>query len=267
MRINQPATLMLLWLASAATGQMVIDTKSGLVSFVEDGVYLNDRKLPPEQAVFPIMANHDVLRAENGRAEVILNPCVVLHLGDHSSLRMIENQTANARVELMNGSAVVHVDGKVRDSTVTLAILNHAIPLLKTGVFRFDVGSPPRVRVFSDSLTTPEAGGQIVVKAGSELAFVAHPKPVAFDRRNLDVLDIWSRARETILAKSSDQFQRERQREREVQEAGRRAASVEIDTTDQTAPYHRPRQAAPPLFSAQGPDGKDAPQRARICGE
>src|SRR5580698_8724783 len=89
--------------AVCADAQAVISTRSGLVHYFEGAVYLSGQPLESRLGKFASMANGAELRTENGRAEVLLTPGVVLRLDQNSSLRMLSNSLEDTRVEMLTG--------------------------------------------------------------------------------------------------------------------------------------------------------------------
>jgi hypothetical protein len=124
------------------------------------------------------------LRTQKGRAELLLNPCTVLHLGEHSALRMVENSLTKARVELLAGSAVVEDDsGNHRRGVVEMMAGGNMVRIARDGIYRFD-SDPARVRVFEGVLSTP------ALTAGHGLTFGG--APLKFDRKQWDDLQTWN---------------------------------------------------------------------------
>ena len=60
--------------------QTMIGAKAGLLSYTEGEVYLRDKVVESSASQWPRMQDNDWLRTGRGRAELLLNPCVVLHL-------------------------------------------------------------------------------------------------------------------------------------------------------------------------------------------
>src|SRR5579863_5904011 len=88
-------------LALPCDGQSVISARSGVVHFFEGTVYLGGELLQPHLGKFPCMAEGAELRTAAGRAEVLLTPGVFLRLGEKTAIRMLANDLADTRVELL----------------------------------------------------------------------------------------------------------------------------------------------------------------------
>jgi hypothetical protein len=128
--------------------QPVISAKSGMVTYVEGRVFLDDVPLARGSQIssFPEMKPGGVLRTEVGRVEVLLPPGYLLRMGDDSSFRMLNNQLVDTRVEMLTGSAIVDVTGANKDDSVAVTLQSGVTTLSKAGSYRFDC-QPPRLKV------------------------------------------------------------------------------------------------------------------------
>jgi len=187
-------------MAVPALAQPVISAKSGVVDYVEGQVFLANQALEYSPTHFQDVNENQVLRTEAGRAEVLLNPGVVLRLAENSSIRMITNRLIDTRVELLTGSASVEADQIAKDTNVTIACKDAQVALAKAGIYRFDA-APARVRVFKGSAqvslngqTTEVSGGKAALLGGT----VAEVQK--FESEDTDSLDNWSRRRGQYMA-------------------------------------------------------------------
>ena len=100
------AAALLISAAAPAFGQVgsvapVTPAKSGMVSYIQGAVYNDDVLIPdPIVAQFPYMKEGGSLRTAEGRAEAVMNPGLMLRLGENSALRMITSRFIDTRVEL-----------------------------------------------------------------------------------------------------------------------------------------------------------------------
>lgn len=186
--------------ALAASAQPVISAKSGVVAYQEGQVALDGQTLEPSLTHFADVKENSVLETTEGRAEVLLNPGVVLRLGENSSFKMITNRLIDTRLELVSGSAVVDAMEVAKDTSVTVVVANAAVTLPKAGIYRFDA-SPAQLKVFKGSADV-EIGGQFVpVAAGKLLSLLdASAKPEKFDTEDTDALDRWGHRRSEYMA-------------------------------------------------------------------
>jgi hypothetical protein len=196
-----PAFLAVLGVAPLSA-QSVISAKSGLLSFVEGQVFLNDQPVEYSTTRFPDVKENAIVRTQDGRAEVLLTPGVTLRLAENSSLKMITNRLIDTRVELLSGSAVVEADDIAKDTAVTIIDKNGVVSLPKAGIYRFDV-EPAQVKVFKGVASVEDANGGEAqqVSSGRMLALSGGAAATEkFDTEDTDALDRWSHRRGSYLA-------------------------------------------------------------------
>jgi len=181
--------------------QSVISAKSGLVHYAEGAVFLGDQKVDPKFGQFPEVKEKAVLRTEEGRVEVLLNPGVFLRLGENSSFRMISNRLTDSRVELLTGSAVVEADEIGKETGLAIVSRDATVAVRKTGVYRFDM-DPARLRVYAGEAIAELNGRPVEVATGKILAFEGEKAAVVekFDKEDTDALTRWSRRRGEYVA-------------------------------------------------------------------
>ena len=186
--------------AIPALAQPVISAKSGVISYVEGKVYLGDQVVEPSPTHFPEVKESAVVRAAEGRAEVLLTPGVVLRLGESSSFKMLTNRLIDTRLELLTGSAVVEADDIAKDTSVTLVCKDGTVTLGKKGLYRFDT-APARIKVFDGVASVQVAGQNTLVAAGKMLSLGGETASVEkFDKEDTDSLDNWSKRRGELVA-------------------------------------------------------------------
>jgi len=188
---------------TAVWAQPVTTAKSGAVGYLEGKVFLDDQQLDFSSTHFPQIKENGVLRTEDGRAEVLLTPGVILRLGENSSLKLLTNRLIDTRLELLTGSAVLEADTVEKDTSVTVVCKNGVVVPEKVGIYRFDA-DPGRIKVFKGEATvklgqetvesTTVGTGKMMNLAG-DLASVEK-----FDVEDLDALDRWSSRRGMVLA-------------------------------------------------------------------
>lgn len=179
----------------SVSAQPVISAKSGVLAYVEGKVFLGDQPVEYSVTKFPEMKENAVLRTEEGRAEVLLTPGVLLRLGENSSLKLITNRLIDTRLELLTGSAVVEADAIGKDNSVTVVCKNGAVGLSKAGIYRFDSNSGT-LKVFKGEAsvkmgndTTLVSGGRMAMLSGTSAAVEK------FSIDDTDALDHWSHRR------------------------------------------------------------------------
>jgi len=189
-------------LALPASAQSVISAKSGLISYPEGTVRLNGQPVEYSVTKFTEMKENAVLTTEEGRAEVLLTPGVVLRLGENASLKMISNRLIDTRVELIAGSAVIEADEIAKDNNITIVCKDGSVSLAKAGIYRFDT-EPARLKVFKgladvtmqgETTATPVSGGRMLMLGGEKAS------AEKFNAEQTDALDNWSHRRGELLA-------------------------------------------------------------------
>jgi len=186
-----------------ASAQPVTSAKSGVVAYLEGKVYLENERLEFSTVHFPQIKENGTLRTEDGRAEVLLTPGVVLRLGENSSLKMITNRLIDTRLELLTGAAVVEADNVEKDTSVTVVCKSGTVGLSKMGIYRFDA-EPGRLRVFkglADVRLGSETVEAVLVPGGKAISLAGDTATAEkFNIEDTDSLDRWSSHRGMVLA-------------------------------------------------------------------
>jgi hypothetical protein len=186
-----------------AMAQPVTSAKAGAVAYLEGKVYLENERLEFSTVHFPQIKENGTLRTEDGRAEVLLTPGVVLRLGENSSLKLITNRLIDTRLELLTGSAVVEADNIEKDTSVTVVCKSGTASLSKMGIYRFDA-EPGRLRVFkglADVKLGSETVEAVMVSGGKAISLAGDAATVEkFNIEETDSLDRWSGHRGMVLA-------------------------------------------------------------------
>jgi hypothetical protein len=183
-----------------ASAQPVISAKSGLLSYGEGQVLLNDQPVEFSTTRFADVKENSIVKTGDGRAEVLLTPGVTLRMGENSSLRMVSNRLVDTRVELMTGSAVVEADMIAKDTNVTVVVGQGSVELPKAGLYRFNA-EPAQVKVFKGDADVEVAGQTKAVSGGHMLSLATETASIEkFDTEDTDDLDRWSHRRGSYLA-------------------------------------------------------------------
>ena len=188
-------------IALPASAQPVISAKSGTVSWVDGKVLLDGKEIEPSLTKFPDIKENSVLQTtEAGRAEVLLTPGVVMHLGENSSFRMITKRLIDTRLELLTGSAVVSAVELAKDTNVTIVCKNGTVVIAKAGHYRFDA-DPARVKVFAGLLDVEVGDQHFEVSGGKMLTLGGSSASIEkFNKEETDSLDNWAQRRDQLMA-------------------------------------------------------------------
>lgn len=187
--------------AVSAYAQPVISAKAGTIAKVEGKVYLGDQLVEESLTKFPDVKENGVVRtSEEGRAEILLTPGTVLHLGENSSFRLITNRLIDTRLELLTGSAVVDAAEIAKDTNLTVVCKDAVIVLGKAGHYRFDA-EPARIKVFAGVASVQLGSQRIEVASGKMLGLTGELASVEkFDKNDTDSLDNWARRQCELMA-------------------------------------------------------------------
>ena len=186
---------------SVAFGQQVISAHAGVVQYVEGDVTVGGEIINPKVGQFPNLKENDVLRTEQGRAEILLTPGVFLRVGENSAIKMVSNHLTDTRIEFLQGSALVECDDLLKDNAVTILHSGSNVGILKAGLFRFDA-NPARVGVYSGEVKVTAADGKMtVLKNGHQATLEGTLEASKFDAKlEEDALYRWSSRRSDYVA-------------------------------------------------------------------
>lgn len=194
-----PASL-LAFSASSAFGQSVISARSGLIHYVEGQVTLDDKAVEVKYSQFPEVRDNQVLKTEEGRAEVLLTPGVVLRLAENSSFRMLSNKLADTRVQALSGSVMIEHGEVAKDNQVTLIYKDRTISFLKTGLYRLDAENG-MFRVYQGEAKVAAPDMTLVAKQSHEIPLEAAVlTSMKFDAKSDDDFYRWASRRAGYLA-------------------------------------------------------------------
>ncbi len=194
---------------STTSGQVssvapVTPAKSGMVSYIQGAVYLNDELLPdPLVGQYPYVKDKSALRTVEGRAEVFMNPGLSIHLDAHSSLGMLSSQFEDTRVELTQGAAVAATPEIDKNTAFTIKVGDASIAVVKPGRYHF-YAEPARVKVFSGLARVQIDGQKIEVPGGKMLDLTGQSARLEkFDKDATDALDRWAARRGELMASAN----------------------------------------------------------------
>jgi len=156
-------------LVSPAFGQAVVSTHSGVVHFFEGTVTVAGQPLESRFGRFTAIPDGADLRTEQGRAEILLTPGVILRVGENSAIRMTSTSLADTRVEVLAGTAIMEAGEPAAGTSVTLTYKNWSIRQAHAGVYRVYC-DPPKLQVREGSVEVAAAGdAPVTVENGMDL--------------------------------------------------------------------------------------------------
>jgi hypothetical protein len=198
MRLGIPAAGILA-VAGIGFGQLAISVKAGLVNYVEGDVFLQDKAVTVKLGEFPQIKPEQVLRTDEGRAEVLLTPGSFLRLAENSSVKMVSDTLADVRVEPLKGDIMVEISEQMKDTKVSLMAGKCEVLLDKAGVFRLDK-EQGILKVYSGEALVRTPNGPLEVKAGRELQLNDSLLVAKFDKNATDIFYRWNMRRSGDIA-------------------------------------------------------------------
>lgn len=187
-------------LAGVVQAQYVISAHSGTIQYTEGRVLLNDKVFESNGSTFTEVKQDQVLRTEDGRAEVLLTPGAVLRLTEDSSFRMVSNKLADTRIEALTGTVLVTLPEMLADNAITLLYKDRTISLVKKGNYRLDAADG-QLRVYEGEAKIA-ANGQTVTAGNARKVDLNNQVLAAdkFDAKSGDEFYRWAGRRDSYLA-------------------------------------------------------------------
>ena len=187
-----------------AWGQLVISAKSGLINHVEGLVLLSGEPIVRSPGARVEMKEGSELRAEDGRAEVLLNPGLFLRIGENSTVRMVSSNLTDTRIEFVAGAAIIaparRLNAKENSaSSVSIIYQETIVHLRKNGIYRFDA-EPAQLRVYTGEASVARGEAIQIASAGEMIALANPTPPEEFDVTAIDALGVWSKRRAAYIA-------------------------------------------------------------------
>ena len=178
-----------------AGAQSVISTRSGVVHYFEGAVTVAGRPLELHAGKFSMIPEGAELRTEQGRAEVLLTPGVILRVGEQSAIRLASNALPDTKVELLEGAVTVEAEEASPGTAVTLCYKEWNVKLLDRGAYRMDA-DPARLWVRTGEAEVSGAEGEPVsLTRGMSLALADKGEAERSVEAPNDGLTAWDQGR------------------------------------------------------------------------
>jgi hypothetical protein len=196
-----------LLLSGTAFAQNAISARAGMINVAEGDVFFSDGRSGAPQRVEPkpneilSMKEGQILRTEEGRAEVLLTPGAFLRMGESSAIQLHSNRLSSVKVDLLEGGALIDVVELLPDNSVIVRLGEAEAELEKAGLYRFDA-APPRIRVFRGQAEARGQGWTQQLRQGRALQLEGGQWAVRrFDpEKETDSLYRWSKRRSGYIA-------------------------------------------------------------------
>lgn len=194
--------LAVLMIGATAYGQQVISAHSGVIHFVEGQVTLDGTPVQPKFAEFPDVKNGQTLAAQDGRAEVLLTPGVILRIGENSSFKMVSNSRSDTKLTVLTGSAIIEAGELLPTNAITISYGGAQMELVKKGLYRVDA-EPGKLRVYDGEARVTEGSQTLVAHKGREVLLGTVLDMNGFDTKDTDSLLRWASRRSEYLAQAN----------------------------------------------------------------
>ena len=185
--------------ASAAWAQQVISAHSGVIHKVEGQVLLDGQQVHQKFGEFPDMKNGQTLLTEDGRAEVLLTPGVILRIAESSSFKMVSNIRSDTRLEMLTGSSLIEVGELLPSNAITLIFHDVHIDLTKKGLYRVDANEA-RLRVYDGEARVTQDAQTITAHKGREVLMGPVLSANNFNTKDTDAFFRWASRRSESLS-------------------------------------------------------------------
>src|SRR5580698_5562426 len=185
--------------ACIVSAQSIVSTHSGVIHFFEGSVVIDGQKLEQKFGRFDELKPGSELRTEQGRAEILLTPGVLLRVDEHTSIRMVSNKLSDTRLELVSGSVALDSRNAAPGAPVVIAYQDYQMRFARSGRYRFD-SLPAGLRVDEGEADVLLRDKTIAVKAGQLLPFSTPLAARTVNYRDEDGLDRWDDDRGNLIA-------------------------------------------------------------------
>jgi hypothetical protein len=181
------------------SAQSVVSVHSGVVHYFEGAVAIDGLPLEQHFGRFEEIRPGSELRTDQGRAEVLLTPGVLLRVDQNSSIRMISNKLADTRVAFVGGSASVDSRNGSATPPITVSFQNYEVHFKAAGCYRFD-SAPARVRIDAGEAEVSFMGQTVSATANHTIALAPALTAGPFVNNMDDGLDRWAQDRSMSVA-------------------------------------------------------------------
>ncbi|MBZ5577442.1 MAG: hypothetical protein LAP40_12850 [Acidobacteriia bacterium] len=202
MRLSLVVLLAGLFGGGVSQAQQVISAHAGVVHHIEGTVYVGAVKVAPKFGQFPDLRDGELLRTEDGKAEVLLTPGAFLRVAANSSVRMLSRDLSDARFEVLSGSVMVECDELLKDNSLTLVYGSRNIQLEKDGLYRLDT-DPARFQVFDGKAVVQSGTERLTLKRGKQTDLDGVLVASKFNTKLVDPFYVWNSQRAGYLASAN----------------------------------------------------------------
>jgi hypothetical protein len=176
----------------------------GMVNYIEGQVSLGGQPLDQKSAGSAQLQAGQSLATQNGRAELLLTPGVLLRLDNNSAVMMNSTGIENTESTLQGGRAMVEADAILPANHIAVHQGPATVLLVKNGLYDFDA-TKGQVRVFDGRAEVTVGGKTYTVQGGHEFDLNAPKlKSRGFDKKaSEDAFYRWGSLRSSYLAEAN----------------------------------------------------------------
>lgn len=187
------------FLAPFAPAQTIVSAHSGVVNYFEGSVLLDGEVLEHKSGRFDEIKPGSELHTNDGRAEILLTPGVILRVDENSSVRMVSNKLTDTRLEFIGGAAILDSRNAAPGAPVRIAYQDFQMRFAKSGRYRFD-SRPAQLQVAEGEADVQLHDQSVVAKAGQVVALAAPLTTRAAVDGYATGLDRWDNDRSASLS-------------------------------------------------------------------
>lgn len=175
----------------------------GTINYVEGQASLNGQPLNANSVGSAMLAGQ-VLTTQNGRAEILLTPGVLLRIDHFSSVLMNSTDLANTAVTLQSGRAMVEADEVLPANDIVVNVDGGSARLMKNGIYEFNAATG-QFFVFDGQADVHVGPKMVEVKGGHDLTLNEEKlKAHGFDKKaGEDDFYRWASLRSSYLAEAN----------------------------------------------------------------
>jgi hypothetical protein len=172
----------------------VVSARAGTINLATGQVAVDTKPVERRSNKFPTLKDGQVLRTDNGRAEVLLGPGVFLRLGPHAALRMVNSRLTDTQVKLEQGTAIVEVIEIANGSNLHVLVGDSRTAFRGIGLHRFNADSGD-LSVYGGHADVSAGVKTFDASRGRAVHLLDPPIETRFDPRGKDPLIQWAAAR------------------------------------------------------------------------
>lgn len=188
--------------AGISSAQEVVSAHAGVVHFTEGKVFVGDKPVVRKFGVFPELQVGEVLRTEDGRAEVLLTPGSFLRVDQNTSVKMLSRDLFDTRFEVLGGSVMVECDELQKGAMLALVYKDRNIQVQKHGLYRFDA-TTGEFRVYDGQAQIEAASEKLELKRGKEVQVNGVLSAQKFNPKFADDFYAWNGMRSGYISSAN----------------------------------------------------------------